>query len=50
VELLIQPEPDPADREALELALARLLEPMQPPPAYVSAWRRAGIAENLDEG
>jgi hypothetical protein len=47
VELIIRPEPDPEEREALALALERLLSSAEVPPAYTSRWRAAGIAENL---
>jgi hypothetical protein len=40
------PEPTPEEREALEEALRRLLDP----PAEPSAWWRRGIEENLEEG
>ena len=48
MEFVIQPEPDPDEREAVELALERLLKPHQVPPAYESRWRDQGITENLD--
>jgi hypothetical protein len=42
--LEIRPEPPPEEREALERALARLLEdPVEPR----SAWWREGMRENL---
>jgi hypothetical protein len=47
VELIIRPEPDPEEREALALALERLSSATEVPPAYTSRWRGAGIAENL---
>ena len=48
MEISIQPEPGPDERAALEAAAARLVEPPEPPASYVSAWRRAGVAENLE--
>lgn len=40
------PEPPPEEREAVERALARLLEEQADPR---SAWWRAGVGENLSE-
>ena len=40
------PEPTPEEREALEIALARLL---QPPAEPRSAWWRRGIEEGLED-
>jgi hypothetical protein len=48
VKLVIEPEPDPRARDALTVALERLLQDDSPPPAYRSAWREAGIAENVE--
>jgi hypothetical protein len=42
----INPEPSPEDREALEEALRRLLEPPANPR---SAWWRSGVEENVSE-
>jgi hypothetical protein len=42
----ITPEPTPEEREALEEAVARLLEP--PPEARTPWWRR-GVEENVAE-
>jgi hypothetical protein len=47
VEFVVKPEPDPEEREALMLALQRLLAGADIPPAYRSRWRRDGIVENL---
>ncbi len=47
MELEITPEADPDQREAIEAALERLLADAALPPAYLSAWRQAGIAENV---
>ena len=41
------PEPTPEERAALEIALARLL---QPPTQPRSAWWRRGIEESLEDG
>ncbi len=46
MKLEITPEAPPEEREALERALARLLEE---PEDQRSAWWRAGIHENLTE-
>jgi hypothetical protein len=46
VKLEISPEPPPEGREALERALARLLEE---PEDRRGAWWRAGIRENVTE-
>jgi len=49
VDFLVSPEPGPEEREALALALERLLPAVDVPTAYGSMWRRAGIAENLGD-
>jgi hypothetical protein len=49
VDFLVSPEPDPEEREALTLALERVLPAADGPPAYASRWRSAGIAENLGD-
>jgi hypothetical protein len=46
MELEIMPEPPPDEREAVERALARLLEESPDP---WSAWWRAGVLENLTQ-
>jgi hypothetical protein len=46
VKLEITPEPPPEDRQALERALARLLEEPADPRG---AWWRAGVLENVTE-
>ena len=48
VELEIEPEPEPNEREAIETAISRLLGDATLPPEYASAWRRVGIAENVE--
>jgi hypothetical protein len=46
-----RPEPDPLEREALELALDRLLgEEPDEPGAYRSEWRRAALEEGVAGG
>jgi hypothetical protein len=46
-----RPEPEPREREALELALDRLLaDDADEPPAYGSEWRRAALAEGVAGG
>jgi hypothetical protein len=49
MELEIRPEPTPEERAAILVALERLFSDGAAPPAYRSAWREAGIRENLDE-
>jgi hypothetical protein len=44
----IKPEPSPEERAAILAALERLLAADTGPTAYRSAWRGAGIRENLD--
>lgn len=46
MDLEIKPEPSPEEREALELALARLLAQPDDPR---SAWWREGVGENLSD-
>jgi hypothetical protein len=48
VELIIDPEPDPGERDALTVALERLLQREAAPAAYGSRWREAGIRENVE--
>jgi hypothetical protein len=45
----IRPEPTPEERAAILAALERLLSADSRPPAYRSAWRDAGVRENLDD-
>jgi hypothetical protein len=45
----IRPEPSPDERAAILASLERLLSQDSRPRAYRSAWRDAGIRENLDE-
>jgi hypothetical protein len=45
----IRPEPTPEERAAILAALERLLSDGSRPPGYRSAWRAAGIRENLDD-
>jgi hypothetical protein len=48
----ISPEPEPPEREALEVALERLLEDRFAAPGaapYASAWRLAGLRENVQD-
>jgi len=49
MESQIRPEPTPEERVVILAALERLLSADLRPPAYRSAWRDAGIRENLDE-
>ena len=48
MDFIARPEPDQEAREAIALALGRLLAGYEPPPVYRSRWRAEGIAENLD--
>jgi hypothetical protein len=44
-------EPEPAEREALEAALTRLLgSEERVPEAYGSEWRRAALEEGISQG
>ena len=45
----IRPEPTPQERVAILAALEHLLAEDPRPPAYLSAWRVAGVRENLDQ-
>jgi hypothetical protein len=45
----IRPEPPPEERAAILAALERLLSEDSRPSAYRSAWRDAGVRENLDD-
>jgi hypothetical protein len=44
----ITPQPDPAEREAIELALLRLVAGVSVHSAYTSAWRQAGLREAVE--
>lgn len=48
MEFVLEPEPEPKEREAISAALERLLAAAPEQSAYRSRWREAGIAENLD--
>ena len=46
-----RPEPEPAERDALVLALERLLETESGlPEAYRSEWRRTALEEGVSAG
>lgn len=47
MDFVVSPDPAPQDREAIAVALEQALAFDEPPAAYKSAWRRAGIAANL---
>jgi hypothetical protein len=47
VEFVFAPEPEPEEREAVTLALQRLLTGERVPAAFRSAWRQAGISESV---
>ena len=44
----ISPQPGPNEREAIELALRRLIGRGALPAAYASAWRKAGLRDALE--
>ncbi|MGB2952591.1 MAG: hypothetical protein WBB74_04265 [Gaiellaceae bacterium] len=48
MEFEIRPEPKPEEREAIVVALQRLLERAPAPPAYRSRWRQAGLVEGVE--
>jgi hypothetical protein len=50
MDLVINPEPGPEQRDALERALAKLFPEDTAGTASVSAWWKEGVAENLDGG
>jgi hypothetical protein len=46
-----RPEPEPAERKALELALDQLLgAELEEPGAYQSEWRRTALEEAASDG
>jgi hypothetical protein len=49
METAIRPEPSPEERAAILAALERLLSDDLRPTVYRSAWRDAGVRENLDD-
>ena len=49
MEAQIRPEPSREDREAILAAVERLPAGDALPPGYRSAWRAAGVRENLDQ-
>lgn len=49
MEAQIRPEPSLEERAAILAALERLLEAAALPQGYRSAWRAAGVRENLGE-
>ena len=44
----ITPQPEPEEREAIEVALRRLLGRGNVPAAYASVWRKAGLREVIE--
>jgi hypothetical protein len=50
MDVLIDPEPDAEQREAVELALADLLARDEASAPSRSNWWKAGVAENLEDG
>ncbi len=49
MDLEIEPQPSPEEREAIEVALRRLIEGPSIPAAYRSAWRAEGIREAVED-
>jgi hypothetical protein len=49
VRLVIEPEPDPKEQQALTLALERLVAGERLPAPYRSVWRQAAILENVED-
>jgi hypothetical protein len=50
MDVQIEPEPEPAERKAIDAALERLLEDRFAAPGaalYASPWRLAGLRENV---
>jgi hypothetical protein len=46
-----RPEPEPAERKALELALDQLLgAELEEPGAYQGGWRRTALEEGVADG
>jgi hypothetical protein len=46
-----RPEPEPAERKALELALDELLgAELDEPDVYQSGWRRTALEEGVSDG
>jgi hypothetical protein len=46
-----RPEPEPAERKALELALDQLLgAEVQEPDVYQSEWRRTALEDDVSDG
>jgi hypothetical protein len=45
----ITPRPEPDERQAIEVALRRLMGRGTQPLAYTSAWRKAGLREAVEE-
>jgi hypothetical protein len=48
MDVKITPKPEPEEREAIELALRRLIGRGPLPAAYASAWRKAGLRDALE--
>lgn len=49
MEFDIRPEPEPAEREAIVVALERLLSRDRLPAPYRSRWRAEGVRENTED-
>jgi hypothetical protein len=45
----IRPDPTPREREAIVVALERLLARNSMPAPYTSRWREAGLRENIGD-
>jgi hypothetical protein len=50
MDLVIEPEPDAEQREAVELALTKLFGRVEAGQAFRSAWWTAGVSENFEGG
>jgi hypothetical protein len=48
MDMEIKPEPAAEERAAIEVALRRLRARIATPPAYTSAWRKAGLREAVE--
>ena len=49
MDIEITPQPEAEEREAIEVALRRLLGRGNMPAAYVSSWRKAGLREAAED-
>jgi hypothetical protein len=49
VDVELTPDPAPEEREAIEVALRKLIAGSAAPVSYQSAWRAAGIREAVED-